>query len=237
MQIPLMAGRGFTQDDTLDHPSVAIVNQSFARHFCGNVLRCVGRMMSNAGIGRTTLNTQIVGVVRDTKHQNIRADAEPTCFQPIKQDSNPNTFFIYLRISNDRTHNPNQMLFPVQHAMQQLDPALALISLRTMDEQIDDLLSNEHMISFLAATFGILAEFLAGIGLYGVLAYSTAQRAREIGIRLALGSSRLAIARTVLADVLKLAVIGIGASLPIAIALSRLLRSQLFGVSPADPLT
>jgi ABC-type antimicrobial peptide transport system permease subunit len=121
--------------------------------------------------------------------------------------------------------------------MQQLDPSLALVALRTMDQQIDDSLSNERMVTLLAISFGVLATLLAGVGLYGVLAYSTAQRTREIGIRIALGSSRSAVARIVLVDVLALAAIGILIGVPVAFALSSLLRSQLFGVSPADPVS
>jgi len=93
------------------------------------------------------------------------------------------------------------------------------------------------MVTLLAVSFGLLATLLAGIGLYGVLAYSTAQRTREIGIRIALGSTRSAVARMVLADVLRLTGIGVLLALPLGFGLSRLLRSQLFGVSPVDPLT
>jgi putative ABC transport system permease protein len=109
--------------------------------------------------------------------------------------------------------------------------------LRTMDEQIDTTLSNERMIELLAISFGLLATMLAGVGLYGVLAFSTAQRTREIGIRIALGSSRLRVSRLVLTDVLRLAGIGIVLAIPCSVLLARLLRSQLFGVSSADPLT
>lgn len=234
MQVPLLAGRFFTENDTADHPGVAIVNESFARHFCGNAQSCVGRMMSTHGDGGgLKLDTLIVGVVHNAKHEGIREAVDPTCFQPLKQSPNPARLFLYVRTFTD----PAQMLSTVRRTMQQLDPTLALVALRSMDEQIDDDLSNERMISLLAISFGILATLLAGIGLYGVLAYSTAQRTREIGIRIALGSSRLAISRLVLVDVLRLAGIGIVAALPIAFGLSHLLRSQLFGVSPADPFT
>jgi ABC-type antimicrobial peptide transport system permease subunit len=121
--------------------------------------------------------------------------------------------------------------------VQQLDPKLALDGLRTMEQQIDDNLSNERMIVLLAISFGALATLLAGIGLYGVLSYVTAQRTREIGVRIALGSTRAAISGIVLADVLKLAGISIAVALPLALGLTRLLRSQLFGVSSSDPLT
>jgi len=121
--------------------------------------------------------------------------------------------------------------------MKQIDPGLAVNKMRTMDEQIDISLSNERMIELLAIAFGLLATLLAGVGLYGVVAYTTAQRTREIGIRIALGSSRLDVSRMVLIDVLQLAGVGVLVATPCAIGLGRLLRSQLFGVSTSDPIT
>jgi putative ABC transport system permease protein len=125
----------------------------------------------------------------------------------------------------------------VRQAMKQIDAGLAVDSMRTMEDQIDETLSNERMIELLAISFGLLATVLAGIGLYGVLAYSTEQRTREIGIRIALGSSRLEISRLVLNDVLRLAGIGVAVAIPCSMLLSRLLQSQLFGVSTTDPVT
>ena len=125
----------------------------------------------------------------------------------------------------------------VRQAMKQIDPGLAVDAMRTMDDQIETTLSNERMIELLAISFGLLATLLAGVGLYGVLAYSTAQRTREIGIRIALGSSRFQISRLVLMDVLRLAGIGDRCGDSLLGALGRLLRSQLFGVSAADPFT
>jgi ABC-type antimicrobial peptide transport system permease subunit len=132
---------------------------------------------------------------------------------------------------------PEQTFATVRQAMKQIDPGLAVNEMRTMDDQIDTTLSNERMIELLAISFGLLATLLAGVGLYGVLAYSTTQRTREIGIRIALGSSRLGVSRLVLADVLRLAGIGIVVAIPCSVLLGRLLRSQLFGVSAADPFT
>jgi ABC-type antimicrobial peptide transport system permease subunit len=106
-----------------------------------------------------------------------------------------------------------------------------------MDAQIADNLSVERLIALLAVSFGVLAILLSAIGLYGVLAYATAQRTREIGIRMALGAQRGSVMRLVLADVLWLAGISIAVSLPVSLLLARLLRSQLYGVSPSDPLT
>ena len=101
--------------------------------------------------------------------------------------------------------------------------------------QIDEGLANERLIELLAVTFGLLATVLAGVGLYGVVAYTTGQRTKEIGIRIALGSSRWPISRLVFSDVAWLAGVGVLTALPVAVLLGRLLRSQLFGVTPADP--
>ncbi|HEX3966515.1 MAG TPA: FtsX-like permease family protein, partial [Edaphobacter sp.] len=141
--------------------------------------------------------------------------------------------YLYIRTMTP----PEQSFAAVRRAMKQIDPGLAVDALRTMDDQIETTLSSERMIELLAVSFGLLATLLAGVGLYGVLAYSTAQRTREIGIRIALGSSRLGVSRLVVVDVLRLAGVGIAVAVPCSILLGRLLRSQLFGVSAADPLT
>jgi putative ABC transport system permease protein len=117
------------------------------------------------------------------------------------------------------------------------DAGLSIAGLRTMDDQIEETIKNERMIGVLALVFGGLATLLAGVGLYGVLAYTTVQRTREIGIRIALGSTRLAISGLVAKEMLRLGAIGVLVALPCAVLLGRTLRSQLYGVSAADPFT
>jgi ABC-type antimicrobial peptide transport system permease subunit len=121
--------------------------------------------------------------------------------------------------------------------MQTLDPNLVLNKFRTMQEQIDKDLNGERVIAFLASIFGILAALMAAIGVYGVLAYSTAQRTREIGVRIAVGATRAAIVRMVMVEVLALAGIGIALGLPLSLLFGRAVRSELFGISKSDPLT
>jgi len=125
----------------------------------------------------------------------------------------------------------------VRRAMQTLDSKLALDSLWTMDDQINDNLSSERVVALLATSFGILAVLMAGIGLYGVLAYSTAQRTREIGLRIALGAGRATVLRMVIGEVLWLAGISEAIALPLSVLLARGMRSQLFGISSSDPVT
>jgi ABC-type lipoprotein release transport system permease subunit len=189
--------------------------------------------MTARGGGKVKLDTEIVGVVRDAKHEGIRVQVDPTYFRRLKQNPDPAELYLYVRTALP----PGEMLPAVRRAMQQLDPKLALVALRTMDAQIDDSLSNERMVTLLAISFGVLATLLAGVGLYGVLAYSTAQRTREIGIRIALGSSRMAVVRMVLGDLFRLAGAGVLVAIPVAYGMGSLIRSQLFGVTPADPVS
>jgi ABC-type antimicrobial peptide transport system permease subunit len=178
-------------------------------------------------------DTEIVGVVGDTKHSGVRAPVKRTVYRPLLQATQPNftTFLI-------RTwQSPESAEGSVRNAMQQLDSKLALGQMRTMDNLVADDLSSERLIALLSVGFGVLAILLAAIGLYGVLAYATAQRTREIGIRMALGAQRSSVMRLVLSDVLWLAGISIALTVPVALLLSRMVRSQLYGVSANDPLT
>jgi putative ABC transport system permease protein len=232
MQVPLLAGRTFSEDDDGAHPPVAIVNESFVKHYFSSPAKAVGRRVAH-GAGNHLEYMTIIGVVRDHKHRDLRNPAPPTLFTPLRQQKTVDQLYLYLRT----TTPPEQTFAIVRQAMKQIDPGLAVDAMRTMDDQVETTLSNERMIELLAISFGLLATVLAGVGLYGVLAYSTAQRTREIGIRIALGSSRLEISRLVLMDVLRLAGIGVVVAIPCSIMVSKLLRSQLFGVSTADPFT
>ncbi len=232
MQTPLLAGRDFTDADDMGKPNVAIVNVAMARHFFGTPQNAIGRYVGFGG-SRGPRDTEIIGVVGDTRHARVRDDIKRTVYRPRFQLADPSQITFLVRTWQP----PETALSNIRGAMQQLDSKIALSSLQTMDVQVADNLSLERLIALLAVSFGILAILLAAIGLYGVLAYSTAQRTREIGIRMALGAQRTTVMRLVLSDVLWLAGISIAVSLPVSLLLARLLRSQLFGVSSADPLT
>jgi predicted permease len=232
-QIPLIAGRAFSQDDSANHPKVAIVNEALAKRYFGSVANALGQMVGDTG-PKPVFDTQIVGVVANYHQADIRGETSPTILMPLEQATgNDVSRALYFYV---RTHIPPETMFAsIRRSVANVDPLLAIDDMRTMDEQIDQDLKNERLIELLAITFGVLATVLAGVGLYGVVAYTTGQRTKEIGIRMALGSSRWLIGKLVFSDVLKLASSGIVVGLPLAMMLARLLRSQLFGVTPADP--
>jgi putative ABC transport system permease protein len=232
MRMPLLAGREFTDQDRDASHKVAVVNESFARHYFGEPQKAVGHYYGNGG-GQVPIDIEIVGVVEDAKHTGVRQDITRTIFTPYLQRSNPGAMTFYIRTWQP----PEAAEATLRRAMQTLDSKLVLDNFRTMQEQIDDILTTERVIAILASSFGILAVLMAAVGLYGVLAYSTQQRTREIGIRIALGAGRASVMRMVLVEVLWLAGISMAVALPASLLLTRVVRSQLFGISSSDPLT
>jgi putative ABC transport system permease protein len=232
MQVPLVVGRAFNQADDATGQPVAIVNETFVRHYFQSPAAAIGGRVANGG-GNDLHYMTIVGVSRDTRHTNLRDPSVPTLFTPLGQGDAPGRLYFYMRTAMP----PEQMFATVRAAMRSVDAALTVADLRTMDEQVERSIANERMIEVLALAFGMLATLLAGVGMYGVLSYSTLQRTREIGIRMALGSSRLSITALVVKEMVRLGVIGVVVAVPCAILLARGVRSQLFGVSAADPLT
>ena len=232
MEMPLLAGREFSDADRADTQKVAVVNESFARHFFGDAQHTLGHYLANGG-GSVKPDIEIVGVVKDAKHRGVRAEVKRAVFTPYLQAKDFGAMTFYVRT----WQTPESAEWTIRGAMQALDSKLVLDTFRTMDEQIDDNLTAERVVSLLAESFGVLAALMAAIGLYGVLAYSTAQRTSEIGIRMALGASRASVMRVVLVEVLWLTGIAVAVALPASLLLGRAVRSQLFGISSSDPVT
>jgi predicted permease len=228
MGMPLLAGRELSDADRGGTQKVAVVNESFARHYFGDPLHALQHYL-----GEEKAEIEIVGVVKDAKHSGVRREVKRTVFTPYLQGTDPGPMTFYVRT----WQAPESAEATIRRAMQALDSKLVLDSFRTMGEQIDDNLTTERVIAFLALSFGVLAVLMAAIGLYGVLAYSTAQRTSEIGIRMALGASRASVVRVVLIEVLWLTGIAIAIALPTSLLLAMTVRSQLFGISSSDPLT
>jgi predicted permease len=235
LEVPLLAGRTFTDQDLADSTKVAIVNETLARRFMGEPQQAIGKYLVNGGGKDRKPDIEVVGVVKDARHQGVRESVTPTVFVPYLQTKEAGVLPLQFYVRTWQA--PQTAETAIRSAMQSLDSKLVLQTMRTMDEQIDDNLSTERLIALLAASFGILATLLAAVGLYGVLAYATVQQTREIGIRMALGASRASVVRMVLAEVARLAGVSIAVALPLTLLLSGLLRSQLFGVSNNDPLT
>jgi putative ABC transport system permease protein len=233
MGMPLLAGRELSDADRAGTEKVAVVNESFAGHFFGDPQRALGHYLANGGGEKVKPDIEIVGVVKDAKHTGVRQEIKRTVFTPYLQETDPGGMTFYIRT----LQTPENAEGTIRRGMQTLDSKLVLNTFRTMEEQVDDNLTAERVVALLAASFGVLAALMAAIGLYGVLAYSTAQRTSEIGIRMALGASRASVVRVVLVEVLWLTGIAIAVALPASLLLGMAVRSQLFGISSNDPLT
>jgi putative ABC transport system permease protein len=232
LKIPLLAGREVTDEDQADTQKVAVVNESFARRYFGQPQEAIGHYFG-WGAGDIKIDTQIVGVAKDAKHTTVRGDIRRSIYTPYLQVQRPRPITLYVRT----WQAPENAEATIRQAMQALDSNLVLNNFRTMQEQIDDNLTDERVIAFLASIFGALAALMTAIGVYGVLAYTTAQRTREIGIRIALGATHTNVLQLVLTEMLWLAGIGIAVGLPVSLLVTRAIRSQLFGISNNDPLT
>jgi predicted permease len=228
MGVPLLAGRDFQPGDDENAPKVAIVNESFAKkYFSGG--GAIGRRLSVDSDEKEWI--EIVGVVRDSKHEQLREKAHSYLFVPYLQQRTPVVTF-YVRTRQD----PVSLAATVRAAVKRQDPNLPLYDIKTMDRQIDELLYTDRLVAFLSSAFGILATVLAAIGLYGVMAFVVVRRTREIGIRMALGARPGMVVNLVLREVLTFAVGGIIVALLAAFALARVLNSQLFSVGKFDSL-
>ncbi len=230
---PLLVGREFTAADAREAPKVAIVNLTVAKRFYGSAQNALGHLLGDKedDIGRP--DTTIVGVVGDIKHQNLRTDIGPAVYRPLQQLQHPRGVKIYARTAQA----PEMVETAIRQTIHSLDPTLVVDGMRTMEAQVDHSASDEHALALLAIGFSALAMVLAAVGLYGVLAYSTEQRTREIGVRLALGAQRSGVVLLVVREMSIIAAIAIALALPSIVALARLFRSQLYGVTSSDPLT
>jgi predicted permease len=229
----LLAGRDLAEGDTLGSAKVALVNRSFAVKYFGSPQGALGHSIAGGAGNNVHPDTQIVGVVADAKQHGVKEGVVATLYRPFTQAPQGSELEFYVRTAQAPATAENT----IRAALHQLDPKLVADSMKTMDEQIDQNISNERMMALLAMSFALVALLTTAVGLYGVLAYATAQRTKEIGIRMALGAQRWAVVRLVLMDMAKVAALGIVVALPVAVVLARWLRSELFEVQPFDPVT
>ncbi|HEY2019322.1 MAG TPA: ABC transporter permease [Bryobacteraceae bacterium] len=230
MGIPLMLGREFTATDRLGAPKVAIVNDVFAKYYFKNESP-LGRRF---GFARDkAIDIQIVGVVHSSKYESVNEKPQRVLYTPFLQETNPSSLMVYARSSAD----PRTLFAPIRREINALDSSLPINNMHTMEEQVDQSLSAQRLLATLSAFFGILATLLAAIGLYGVMAYTVSRRTRELGIRVALGAGRSSLLGLVMREVAVLTGAGVVIAIPVALVLTRLVRSQLYGVLPSDVLS
>jgi predicted permease len=234
MEIPLIAGRSFTVQDNEQAPKVAVVNQTFARRFFPNGNPVGQRFSFNPA---KTSEIEIVGVTKDAKYTSQRDEFEPTAYLPWAQ----NLLSVGAMTFEVRTTGePTAAVAAIRQAVHDVDDKLPLNNIKTQVEQADETLAMERLFAKLLSLFGLLAQTLAVVGLYGVLAWSVAQRTHEIGIRMALGASRTDVLKMVFRQGMTLTLIGIALGLTGAYVLTKYLASltsMLYGVRPFDPLT
>jgi len=231
--IPLVAGREFTEGDSVNSAKVCVVNQTFAKKF-GLGADAVGKFMGWApGEGyRSALDTTIVGVVADAKYSDVKQKVPPQFFVPYRQDVAPGGMHVYVRASGDMA----QAASAITTVVKRLDPNLPIEALETLPEQVRNNTFLDRMVTTLSAAFAILATILAAIGLYGVLAYTVAQRTREIGLRMALGAAPGRVRAMVLRQVAMMTLVGALAGLAGALGVGRAAQSMLFQMTGADPV-
>jgi predicted permease len=230
---PILAGREFTAADAKGQPNVAVVNLTFAKRFFGSPQNAIGRAIAEGAGSDIKYDTTIVGVVGDIKHYDLRTPLGGAVYMPYLQQKHPGGVSVYAHTAQA----PETVEAAARQTMHQLDSTLVVDGLRTMDEQVSRSASDERALAFLAVGFSILAMVLAAVGFYGVLAYSIEQRTREIGVRLALGSQRRGVVVLMVREMGIIAAAATLVALPSVVALARLFKSQLYGVTTFDPVT
>ncbi len=231
MQIQLLSGRDFASQDTMGGPEVAIVNEAYAlRHFPDR--NPLGQRLSSMVRGAPK-ELEIVGLVRNTNINGLRKAPPPTvyvAYEQLKKWEFSTTLAV--RAAGRLTDVASE----IQRALQPRLPARP-IEVRPLSTQVEMTLIQERMMATLASGFGLLALILACVGLYGLLAYTVAQRTKEIGIRMALGAQRKGVVSLILKGGIRLVLIGIALGVPAAWLSSRWVASMLFGLTPTDPST
>ena len=228
--IPLLAGREFTPADAQGMPGVVVINEAFARKFGLDPREAVGKRMARNRSGN--LDTEIVGIVQDAKYAGVKQVVPPLFFSPYRQSPSSGFMTFYVRAGMD----PDEVLKRVPALVSHLDPHLPVVGLQTLEQQARDNVSLDRMIGTLATAFAALATLLAAIGLYGVMAYSVAQRTREIGLRLALGAAGPTVRAMILRKVALMVLVGGAVGLAGSLALGRGAQSLLFEMEGHDPL-
>jgi predicted permease len=227
--IPLLMGRDFSARDRTGAQRVAIINEAFAHtYFPGQ--NPLGQRFGDDG-PQSAGKYEIVGLVKDSRSRGLRWAPHPAGFQLTWQCTQP--FVLHVRVMGD----PRAVTATLVQAIHGIDPALVVYDVRTMTQQMNGTLHEERTFATLSALFGALALGLCCVGLYGVTSYSVTRRTNEVGIRMALGAARTRIMWLFLRQTLVLILVGVAIGAPIALACTKFVKSLLFGLAPADPVS
>jgi hypothetical protein len=233
MKTPLIEGRDFRDSDAKEitgapgEAGVAIVNRRFAEHFFPG-RSAIGKRVGWGEGPRSKLSIEIIGVAADSLYEGPREGVHRQVFVP-NWGKNAAAFYL-------RTLTPSSTTYGmVRNQVQQLDSAIPVFEMKTVEGQLDETLLTDRLIAMLSAGFGLLATLLATVGLYGVMAFVVARRRKELGIRLALGAQPGFVVWLVMREVLILLAIGLAAGIPAAMGLGGYVGSQLYGIKPHDP--
>jgi predicted permease len=226
--LPIVRGRAFNAGDREGSSNVAIINEQMAQRFWSGE-DPIGKQI---GLGYPTRMAEIVGIVRDGKFRTYRASIYPCFYVPFSQEYE-GTMSLEVREAGD----PMRLVAPIRRQVHSLDEELEIGDVWTLKSFRDAGLGQERSSAALWSGFGALAVGLAGIGLYGVLAFAVARRTHEIGVRMALGASRSNVLSLVTRQGMALTLVGLALGLIGAFGLTRLIASSLYGVQPTDPAT
>ncbi len=229
LKIPLILGRAVETRDTATSKPVAVVNQAFVNEYFPGA-NPLGQHMEH-GAPFKPPGSEIVGVVGDSKFFDIREKPKPMVFYPISQKT-ADSFELVLRTAAE----PKNIAGEVRSALKQINNRLPILEQHTLNDQVENSLQQQKLITSLCSIFGLLALLLASIGIYGTLAYSVASRTAEIGTRMAIGAQKSNVIALVLRDLVFVLLAGLLFGLPFALGATRWLEGFLFGVRPLDPL-
>jgi predicted permease len=244
LDVPIVAGRDFrltdnrmvkrpnATDEFDSMPTTVMINEKFAQKFFAG-RNPVGMHLGFGTDPGTHMEMEIIGVVKDIKYMNLREEIPIQAYIPYMNSPYLGGMTVYVRTIGE----PSQLMTSIRAKVREIDANLPIYAMRTMEAQISNSLSRERMIASLSTVFGFVATVLAIIGLYGVMSYSVAQRTREIGIRMALGAEQRKVIGMVMREVFTLIAIGVGVGVPAALVLTRVVKSQLYGLEAHDPWT
>jgi predicted permease len=225
----IVAGRELTDADEQSGQKLVLINEAFAKKYFSGT-NPLGRRVA---IGGGTPDREVVGVVGDMKRNGLREDAREVLYYPYAQRERGTPMLTYyVRLAGDE----GAVTAAIRRVVRDMDPTVPVLELGSVAASIEESMFTARVTAFLAAAFGVLALVLAALGLYGIVAYNVERRRPELGVRMALGDTPSGIIRLVMGDVARMVAFGIAIGLPVALAGARLIESQLFGLTPRDPL-